>query len=289
MDPSTYKTSELFSVRGKVCIVTGAGSGIGKGMAGALAINGATVVICGRRQDVLDATAKELNVAADESGAGGKVIAIQADVATKQGVVDFYDKCKDVIHKLDFLVNNAGFSSNWKVTTSLADVEHLEEKLWSIDDIDWVNMTAVHVAGPYYLAVKFIPLFKASNDPSICNITSLATVFLNRAVCEFSYAQSKAAEAHMTRLMAAGLSPLGFRVNSVTPGLFKSELTTTPNGELYPVMERQLENIPNGRAGTWEEMAGPVMLFATPAGAYLNGSNILIDGGWSMNASAKDV
>jgi NAD(P)-dependent dehydrogenase (short-subunit alcohol dehydrogenase family) len=69
-------------------------------MAGALAINGATVVICGRRQDVLDATAKELNVAADESGAGGKVIAIQADVATKQGVVDFYDKCKDVIHKV---------------------------------------------------------------------------------------------------------------------------------------------------------------------------------------------
>ncbi|GFZ49607.1 hypothetical protein JCM24511_07008 [Saitozyma sp. JCM 24511] len=255
MDPTTYKTSQLFAVRGKVCIVTGAGSGIGKGMAAALAINGATVVICGRRQDVLDAAAEELNVAATESGAGGKVIAIQADVATKQGVVDFYDKCKGVIHKLDFLVNNAGFSSNWKVTTSLADMEHLEEKLWSIDDIDWSNMTAVHVAGPYYLAVKFIPLFKASNDPSICNITSLATVFLNR----------------------------------VTPGLFKSELTTTPDGELYPVMERQLENIPNGRTGTWEEMAGPVMLFATPAGGYLNGSNILIDGGWSMNASAKDV
>lgn len=69
-------------------------------MAAALAINGATVVICGRRQDVLDAAAEELNVAANESGAGGKVIAIQADVATKQGVVDFYDKCKGVIHKV---------------------------------------------------------------------------------------------------------------------------------------------------------------------------------------------
>jgi NAD(P)-dependent dehydrogenase (short-subunit alcohol dehydrogenase family) len=91
-------------------------------------------------------------------------------------------------------------------------------------------MTAVHVAGPYFLAVKFIPLFMKAEDPSVVNITSMAAHFLNRAVCEFSYGQSKAAgrsrtetfklmaEEHLTKLMSAGLMPFKIRVNAVVPG-----------------------------------------------------------------------
>lgn len=64
----------------------------------------------------------------------------------------------------------------------------------SVEDVDFEKMTAIHVSGPYFLSVKFIPLFKKAANPSVCLITSMASFFLNRAVCELSYAQSKAAE-----------------------------------------------------------------------------------------------
>jgi NAD(P)-dependent dehydrogenase (short-subunit alcohol dehydrogenase family) len=124
------------------------------------------------------------------------------------------------------------------------------------------------------LAVKCIPLFKKSSDPSIVNITSLGAYFLNRSCCEFSYAQSKAAgtfpviselmiEEHMTRMMSAGLMPFKIRVNSICPGtpspllvfreglmigLFHSNLTTDDKGNLWPPMEEATKNIPKGYA-----------------------------------------
>lgn len=73
-------------------------------------------------------------------------------------------------------------SNIWRRSSGLSTSALNGRLVLTYNSIDWSNMTAVHVAGPYYLAVKFIPLFKASNDPSICNITSLATVFLNRYV-----------------------------------------------------------------------------------------------------------
>ena len=126
---------------------------------------------------------------------------------------------------------------------------------------DWANMTAIHCAGPYYLAAKFVTMFKKSNDPSVCNITSLAAFFLARyvgtetrggaadyysAVCEFSYAQSKAAETQLTQLMAAALQPFGIRVNSVCPGLFPSGLTLNAEGEFHQPMQEAHKVIPKG-------------------------------------------
>ena len=147
------------------------------------------MVICGRRKDVTEATAAEIN-----AYASGKVIPIQADVSSKEGVAAFYDEAVKHIDRLDFLVANAGFSANWRDQSSLADPETLEKKLWSVEDADFNKMTSVHVSGPYFLAARFIPLFKKSANPSVCLITSMAAFFLNRAVCELSYAQSKAAE-----------------------------------------------------------------------------------------------
>ncbi|WVQ79212.1 hypothetical protein IAT38_001308 [Cryptococcus sp. DSM 104549] len=294
MSYTAFQGSNLFSVKGKVCIVTGAGTGIGKGMAAALTVNGAKVFIIGRRFNVVEETAKELTAAAAEAQSRGECIAIEGDVATKQGVSDAYDKIAKLTDKLDYLVNNAGFSANWrKQCKDLNDPVGLEEQLWSIEDSDFANMTAVHCAGPYFMAVKCIPLFKKSDSPSVCNITSLAAHFFNRAVCEFSYGQSKAAEVHLTRLMAAGLLPYKIRCNSVCPGLFKSQLTTgtaDPDAPLWPPMQNAVENaIPAGRTGKWEELAGAVLMLASPAGQYFNEAELVIDGGWRLCASAKDV
>ncbi|WVO14340.1 hypothetical protein L204_101972 [Cryptococcus depauperatus] len=277
MDFKSFLNSQLFSVKDKVCIVTGGGTGIGKGMAIALVLNGAKVFIVGRRFHIVENTAKEINAAVAESQNGGEAIPVEGDIVTKQGVSDIYDK----------------ISAQTDKCSDLNDPVGLEEQLWSIEDSDFANMTAVHCAGPYFMAVKFIPLFKKSSSPSVCNITSLAAHFFNRACCEYSYGQSKAAEAHLTRLMAAGLLPYGIRCNSVCPGLFKSQLTTGSTGEdgqLWPPMQNAVNDaIPAKRAGKWEEIAGAVLMLASPAGQYFNDAELVIDAGWRLNSSAKDV
>ncbi|OWZ76967.1 hypothetical protein C365_04224 [Cryptococcus neoformans Bt85] len=294
MDYSSFIGSQLFSVKGRICIVTGGGTGIGKGIVATLALNGAKVFIVGRRLNIIQETANELTNAAVRAQSGGQCIPIEGDVATKQGVSDVYDKIVKMTDRLDYLVNNAGFSANWrKQCPDLNDPIGVEEQLWSIEDSDFANMTAIHCAGPYFLAVKCIPLFKNSDNPSVCNITSLAAHFFNRAVCEYSYGQSKAAEVHLTRLMAAGLLPYKIRCNSVCPGLFRSQLTTGTtdlDAPLWPPMQRATEEaIPARRAGKWEEIGGAVLMLASPAGAYFNEAELVIDGGWRLCASAKDV
>ncbi|KIR27645.1 hypothetical protein I309_03568 [Cryptococcus deuterogattii LA55] len=293
MDYSSFIESQLFSVKGMTCIVTGRGTGIGKGMAAALILNGTKE------------TADELTKAGARAQFAGRCIPIEGDVATKKGVSDVYEKIANLTDRLDYLVNNAGFSTNWrKQCPNLVDINDpvgLEEQLWSIEDSDFANMTAIHCAGPDFVAVKCIPLFKNSDNPSVCNITSLAAHLFNRAVCEYSYGQSKAAEVHLNRLMAAGLLPYKIRCNSVCSGLFRSQLTTgtaDSDAPLWPPMQRATEEaIPARRAGKWEEIAGAVLMLASPAGAYFNeaerrktdGQEVVIDGGWRLCASAKDA
>ncbi|OCF62206.1 hypothetical protein L486_01873 [Kwoniella mangroviensis CBS 10435] len=293
MSLQSFSINSLFEVKGKVVIVTGGGTGIGRAIATALTINGAKVFIIGRRFNVVEETAKELNAAAQEAQSGGECIPIEGDVGTKAGVVEVYEKVSKLTDKLDCLVNNAGFSANWRVySDDLNDPTKLEKMLWSIEDVDFANMTAIHVSGPYLLAVKFIPLFQKSDDACVTNITSLASHFLNRACCEFAYAQSKAAETHLTKLMAAGLTPFNIRVNSIAPGIFKSQLTTGTtdrDAPLWSIQQNQLKNIPKGREGHWEEIAGAALMLLSPAGAYTNAANIIIDGGWRLFTSANDV
>ncbi|WWC73714.1 uncharacterized protein I206_107686 [Kwoniella pini CBS 10737] len=92
--------------------------------------------------------------------------------------------------------------------------------------------------------------------------------------------------------MAAGLLPFNIRVNSIAPGLFKSQLTTGTSDRdapLVPLGQDQIKNIPKGREGLWEEIAGTALMLSSPAGSYINAATIIIDGGWRLLSSAKDI
>nr|XP_019043564.1 hypothetical protein I302_08144 [Kwoniella bestiolae CBS 10118]OCF22494.1 hypothetical protein I302_08144 [Kwoniella bestiolae CBS 10118] len=145
------------------------------------------------------------------------------------------------------------------------------------------------MSSPWLLSVKLIPLFQKSNDPVISNITSLAGVGVERLIAHPAYASAKAAELHLTKLMAANFIPFKIRVNSLSPGLFKSQMTTGSSDAetpVPPVVEQVVKTFPSGREGTWEEIAGVALMLASPAGAHINGADILIDGGGKMVMSA---
>ncbi|KAL7425128.1 hypothetical protein Q5752_000816 [Cryptotrichosporon argae] len=282
-DYAAFIGSNLFS-----CIVTGGATGLGKGIALALAINGAKVVIVGRRAEALKAAADDITAAAKASGSDGLAIAVTGDVSDKAGVVALYDKVVPHLSKVDVLVNCAGQATPWKYLGQWDNPDNLDKMLWSIEDTDFASMTAVHVAGPYFLTIKLLPLLRKAADPCVVNISSIASHFLNRKVVEFSYSQSKAAEEGLTRLMAAGLLTYKIRVNSIQPGLFPSQLTVA-GGKYFKPMEESIADIPKGRPGLIEEVAGPVLMMASPAGSYLNGVSLIVDGGWTMTASASQV
>ncbi|WVQ66066.1 uncharacterized protein L199_004244 [Kwoniella botswanensis] len=279
MSLSWFEVGNLFSVKGKVSI--------GRAITTALAVNGAKVIIIGRRLAILETASKEINEHASKNG--GQVIAIEGDIASKKGIEDIYDKLKALTDKVDYLVNNAGFSSTYKVQADINDPVELEKKLWSVEESDFVDMAKYFMSSPWLLSVKLIPFFKYSSDPVISNITSLAGLSIERILAHPAYASAKAAELHLTQRMAANFIPFKIRVNSISPGLFRSQLTTGSSevdAPVAPIIEQVVKALPAGREGTWEEIAGVALMLATPAGAHINGIDILVDGGAKLVTSA---
>ncbi|OCF62207.1 hypothetical protein L486_01874 [Kwoniella mangroviensis CBS 10435] len=255
MSLSSFEIGNLFSVKGKVSI--------GRAITTALAVNGAKVLIIGRRLATLETTSKEISEQASKNE--GQVIAIEGDISSKKGIEEVYEKIKSLTDKVDHLVNNAGFAAIYKVRANIDDPVELEKKLWSIEESDFNDMTKYFMTAPWLLSVKLIPLFKKSSDPAISNITSIGGQTIDRSFTHPAYAGAKAA------------------------GLFKSQLTTGSsevNAPLAPVIQQLIKAVPSGREGRWEEIGGVALLLATPAGAYLNGTDIVIDGGAKLIASA---
>ncbi|WVO21567.1 uncharacterized protein IAS62_002876 [Cryptococcus decagattii] len=261
MDYSSFIGSQLFSVRGR--LITGGGTGIGKRMAAVLTLNGAKVFITGRRFNVVQETANDLTNAAASAQSGRQCIPIE------------------------------DFSANWrKQCPDLNAPVGLEEQLWSIEDSDFANMMAIHCAGPYFLAIKCIPLSKNSDNPSVCNITFWLPTSLIAPSANTHMANPKLLKYISLASWPPASSPtkLGVTLSAPLP-----TGTVDPDTPLWPSMQRATEEaIAARRAGKWEGIAGAVLMLASPAGAYFNeaktdGQEIVVDGGWRLCASAKDV
>lgn len=155
-----------------------------------------------------------------------------------------------------------------------------------------INVQLVNVNGIYFTTVGFLPLLRKAEDPNVINIASLAALANQRAMGSMTYAISKAAALHASKLLAGRCHPMKIRINAVIPGIFPTEMTTTDNTCNPETLNKYATKAANrstaGRAGRPEEIVGPCLMLASKAGGYMNGGHILVEGGRFMGTSIND-
>jgi NAD(P)-dependent dehydrogenase (short-subunit alcohol dehydrogenase family) len=253
---------KLFSLDGKVALVTGAASGLGAHFAQTLSAAGASVVCVARRKDRIEA------VAASIRAKGGQALAVAADVTDRDSVEAAFDAAERSYGVVDVLVNNAGVSYPGLLT-------EIPEEQWNAV-ID-VNLTAVWRVSQ--CAAR--RLRDAGKRGCIINIASVLGMMAKPLFG--IYGTAKAGLLQLTRNLALDCLPLGIRVNAISPGYFRTELTDwffdTDEGQ------KEAELLPLGRIGRVEELDGPLLLLASDASSYMNGSVLTVDSGHSIRLS----
>ncbi|MEV5828242.1 glucose 1-dehydrogenase [Spirillospora sp. NPDC052242] len=242
---------------GKVALITGGTSGMGLAVARRLLEEGARVVVTGRDQGRLDAAVKELDGAAPD--AGERILAVRADAASLTDLDALMDAVRERHGRLDVVFANAGVGAFGPT----ADITE--------DDFD--RTVDINFKGVYFTIQKALPLLAAD-----ASIVINASWTLHRGLPNGSlYSATKAAAASLARTLAAELGPRGVRVNSVSPGYIDTPMfrDAVPADEVEGTRAR----VASGRIGTSEEVAGAVAFLASADAAYVNGQDLIVDGG----------
>lgn len=251
----------LFSVEGKVAVVTGGSRGIGLMIARGFVENGARVYISSRKADVCDQVAAELSQA-------GTCVSVPADLSTEAGAQALTAAVAAREPAVHVLVNNAG--ANWGAP------------LAEYPDAAWDKVLALNVKGVFHLTRAMLDLLTRGarpGDPArVINIGSIDG--LRVPVLEtYAYSASKAAVHHLTRVLAVQLAPRNITVNAIAPGPFESKMMAQT---LRNFRDAIIAACPLGRIGEPEDMAGAALFLASRAGAYCTGTVIPVDGGISI-------
>ena len=248
-----------FSLQGRVALVTGAASGIGAHLAYVLAEAGAAVAVTARRRDRIGEVATKIQKA------GGKSVAVPMDVTDAASVRTAFGRVETEFGVVEVLVNNAGIAA-------VAPFVEMTDEQW--DGVLDVNLDGVRRVSQ--LAAQ--RLIAAGRSGSIVNVSS--ALGLGVVPNHASYVTSKAACIQLTRAMALELWPKGIRVNALAPGFLQTEL----NDEFFAseAGRAYVKRTPPGRLGQMEELAGPLLLLASDAGSFMNGSVVVVDAGHSI-------
>jgi len=250
----------LFSLKGKVALVTGGSRGIGEMIAESLVRAGARAYIIARKTAECEATAERIS-------AWGDCIAITADVKTIEGIQSLKSTMESREDHLDILVNNAG-------TAWVEPVDTFSERAWD-------HVMDLNVKSAFFMTQALLPLLGAkatAQDPSqVINIGSVAGYKGNTSA--FSYGPSKAAVHQLTRVLADELAPRHIHVNAIAPGFYPSRLTA---GYMADEQENQalLDSIPLRRMGRTEDIGA--LAIAIAANRYMVGTVVPVDGGVSI-------
>lgn len=251
--------SELFSLKGRVALVTGGSRGIGRMIAEGFLSQGARVYISARKAAACDAAAQEMS-------ALGECISLPADVSQVENVRALAAAIAQREPKLDILVNNAGAA--WA-----AEFDEFPESGW--DKVVDLNMKA-----PFFLTQALLgPLREAAKThrAKVINIASIDGISVNPWET-YSYAASKAGVIHLTKRMATRLAREGIIVSGIAPGPFRSEMNVQARDHADEVAKR----VPAGRVGEAEDMAAAAIYLASRAGDYVVGETIVVDGGVTL-------
>jgi NAD(P)-dependent dehydrogenase (short-subunit alcohol dehydrogenase family) len=249
---------DLFSVEGKVALVTGGSRGIGEMIAEGYVANGVRTYISARKVEACDATAGRLSKI-------GECISIPADLSTTEGIGALVNEIKTREQRLDILVNNAG--ATWG-----EPIEDFPESAWD-------KIMAINVKSPFFLTQALLPLLEnaaSSEDPArIIMVGSIDGLNVNQ-LPTFSYGPSKAAVHHLARTLASHLADRHITVNAIAPGLFPSRMTA---GIIDAMGEKIVQGTPLKRQGRPEDMAGVAIYLASRAASFVTGVVIPVDGG----------
>jgi len=251
---------QLFSVAGKVALVTGGGRGIGLMMTEALVASGAKVYIASRKREVCEKVAAEL-------GGDDRCIGLGADLSSDEGVVGLAEEIKRREDRLDILVNNSGAA--WGAP--------FEEFPWDA----WNKILELNLTAPFVLTRELVPLLAnagTADDPArVVNIGSmLGTV--TKSWTAYSYAASKAGLHHITRILSNELAARHITVNAIAPGPFDTEMMKEA-AQNDTARQAVADGIPLKRWGAAEDAAGAVLFLCSRAGAYVSGAVVPLDGG----------
>lgn len=247
-----------FSLQGQTALVTGASRGIGRGLALALAAAGAKVAVVARDLPALQTVVAEIRAA------GGDAVAFPIDLRQIASIEATISAVHRHFGRLDILVNNAGLGANH-------DAE-------AVTEADWDEMMDVNVKGLFFACQAAGKLMLAQGHGRIINLSSQASVvgIPRHAI----YCATKGAVNQLTKVLALEWSARGVTVNAVGPTFIYTP-GTAERLDQPAFRDSVLQRLPIGRVGTIADVAGAVIYLASPAGALVTGTLLLVDGGWT--------
>lgn len=251
--------NNLFSLKDKVTVVTGGAQGIGRIVAQYLADSGSDIVIF----DLTDATKVASDIA---QKFGVKAKAYCCNVTDPENIKSCIAQAAQDMGTLDLLFNNAGIC------------HHKEALLCSAGE--WKKVIDVNLNGVFFVAQAFANhLIDNGKTGNIVNTASMSGTIVNIPQCQASYNASKAGVVHLTKSLAVELALKGIRVNSISPGYIKTEMTGSVRQDWQ---DYWINSIPFKRMGTPEELAGAVIYLLSDASTYTSGADLIIDGAFTV-------
>ena len=250
----------MFDLKGRVAVVTGASSGLGKQMAKGFADQGADLVLIARRIEKLEELKKELEQK------GVKVLAVKCDVTNSDDIKNAADLSKQVFGKVDILVNCAGSSK--------------DKGVLDMTDEDWNFTINTDLTSVFKVTREFANIMKENNYGRIINIASMYGLVGNSEIPTIAYHSSKGGVVNFTRAAAAELAKYNITVNTICPGYFYTELTTDVlNTDSF--QEFAKTHVPMKRYGKEGELNSGAIFLASDEASYVTGIVLPIDGGYT--------